>query len=144
MASKQNFNYRLGLDEDWEIEQFIGNDDVIINEFKKKIEKELNVENVSVEILKWNSDMLEMFRAIESGLHYGCWEEYFMFKVSFLGGEESDILKVEKMIVDYVYVNANYLSDDESNEKIRKAWASMGLEVPLQGGGRPAALHIGD
>ena len=141
MASKQNFNYRLGLDEDWEIEQFIGNDDVIINEFKKKIEKELNVENVSVEILKWNSDMLEMFRAIESGLHIGCWEEYFMFKVSFLGGEESDILKVEKMIVDYVYVNANYLSDDEANEKVRKAWASMGLKVPLQGGGRPVALH---
>ena len=141
MASKQNFNYRLGLDEDWEIEQFIGNDDVIINEFKKKIEKELNVENVSVEILKWNSDMLEMFRAIESGLHIGCWEEYFMFKVSFLGGEESDILKVEKMIVDYVYVNANYLSDDEANEKSRKAGASMGLKVPPQGGGRPVALH---
>ena len=141
MSSVQKFNYRLGLDEDWEIEQFIGNDDVIINEFKKKIEKELNVENVSVEILKWNSDMLEMFRAIESGLHIGCWEEYFMFKVSFLGGEESDILKVEKMIVDYVYVNANYLSDDEANEKIRKAWASMGLEVPPQGGGRLAALH---
>ena len=141
MASKQNFNYRLGLDEDWEIEQFIGNDDVIINEFKKKIEKELNVENVSVEILKWNCDMLEMFRAIESGLHVGGWEEYFMFKVSFLGGEESDILKVEKMIVDFVYINANYLSDDDSNEKIRKAWASMGLEVPPPGGGRPTALH---
>jgi len=117
--SERNFNYKIGMDEEWEIDQFIGNDDKIINEFKKKIEEELNVENVSVKILKWNHEMLEMYRVIDYGLHVGHWEKYFLFEVSFLGGEKSDILKVEKMIVDFVYINT--LDNDDAKEKICKA-----------------------
>jgi ankyrin repeat protein len=110
--SQRNFNYKIGMDDEWDIDRFIGIDDNIINEFKHKIEEELNVENVSVKILKWNDEMLEMYRLINTGMHFGSWEKYFIFKVSFLGGEKSDILKVEKMIVDFVYINT--LDNDDA------------------------------
>ena len=113
---RQNFNYRMGL-EDCSIGQFIGNGGEVINEFKKKIEEELKVEKAFIKILNWKPEMIEMYRAIGFDEAYDSLE-YFLFKVSFLGGERSDILKVEKMLVDFVNgtVGDNNDSDDSDNE----------------------------
>ena len=111
---RQNFNYRMGL-EDCSIGQFIGNGGEIINEFKKKVEEELSVEKVFVKILNWKSEMLEMYRAIGFDEAYGS-QDYFLFKISFLGGEKSDILKVEKMLVDFVNENVGDDEDDDDDD----------------------------
>ena len=113
---RQNFNYRMGL-EDCSIGQFIGNGGEVINEFKKKIEEELKVEKAFIKILNWKPEMLEMYRAIGFDEAYGSLE-YFLFKVSFLGGEKSDILKVEKMLINFVNetVGDNNDSDDSDND----------------------------
>ena len=110
---RQNFNYRMCL-EDCSIGQFIGNGGEIINKFKKEIKEELKVENVFIKILNWKPEMLEMYRAI--GFTYGS-QDYFLFKISFLGGEKSDILKVEKMLVDFV--NENVGDDDDDDDDPR-------------------------
>ena len=107
---RQNFNYRMGL-EDCSIGQFIGNGGEVINEFKKKIEEELKVEKAFIKILNWKPEMLEMYRAIGFDEAYGS-QDYFLFKVSFLGGEKSDILKVEKMLIDFVN---RTVGDDDSD-----------------------------
>ncbi len=107
---RQNFNYRMGL-EDCSIGQFIGNGGEVINEFKKKIEEELKVEKAFIKILNWKPEMLEMYRAIGFDEAYGSLE-YFLFKVSFLGGEKSDILKVEKMLINFVN---GIVGDDDSD-----------------------------
>ena len=109
---RQNFNYRMGL-EDCSIGQFIGNGGEVINEFKKKIEEELKVEKAFIKILNWKPEMLEMYRAIGFDEAYGSLE-YFLFKVSFLGGEKSDILKVEKMLIDFV--NGTVGDDNDSDD----------------------------
>ena len=109
---RQNFNYRMGL-EDCSIGQFIGNGGEVINEFKKKIEEELKVEKAFIKILNWKPEMLEMYRAIGFDEAYNS-QEYFLFKVSFLGGERSDILKVEKMLIDFV--NENIGDDNDSDD----------------------------
>jgi hypothetical protein len=110
---RKNFNYRIGLDDGTAtIGQFIGNGGEVINAFKEKIAEELGVEKVFVKIVKWTSDMLEMYRAIGNMCYTDGCEEYFLFKISFLGGERSDILKVEKMLIDFVNVT---LSDDVGN-----------------------------
>ena len=62
---RQNFNYRIGLDDGTAtIGQFIGNGGEVINAFKEKIMEELGVEKVFVKIVKWTSDMFDMYRAI--------------------------------------------------------------------------------
>jgi len=110
---RQNFNYRIGLDdESATIGQFIGNGGEVINAFKEKIAKELGVEKVFVKIVNWTSDMLEMYRAI--GFDTNGMEDYFLFKISFLGGERSDILKVEKMLIDFV--NVSLCNEEEEEE----------------------------
>ena len=109
---RQNFNYRMGL-EDCSIGQFIGNGGEIINEFKKKVKEALSVEKVFVKILNWKPEMFEMYRAIGFDEAYGS-QDYFLFKISFLGGERSDILKVEKMLVDFV--NENVGDDNDSDD----------------------------
>ena len=111
---RQNFNYRMGL-EDCSIGQFIGNGGEVINEFKKKIEEELKVEKAFIKILNWKPEMLEMYRAIGFDEAYGSLE-YFLFKVSFLGGEKSDILKVEKMLIDFVNRTVGDDDSDSDNE----------------------------
>ena len=60
--------------------------------------------------------MIEMYRAIGFDEVYGS-QDYFLFKVSFLGGERSDILKVEKMLIDFVNgtVGDDNDSDDDSD-----------------------------
>ena len=57
--------------------------------------------------------MLEMYRAI--GFTYGS-QDYFLFKISFLGGERSDILKVEKMLVNFVNENVDDDGDNDDND----------------------------
>lgn len=117
---RQNFNYRIGLKyglKGCNIGQFIGNGGEVINEFKKKIEEALSVEKIFIKILDWTPEMLEMYRAIGFDEAYDS-QEYFLFKVSFLGGERSDILKVEKMLIDFVNgtVGDDNDSDDSDNE----------------------------
>ena len=111
---RQNFNYRIGL-KDCSIGQFIGNGGEVINELKKKIEEEIKVEKAFIKILDWKPEMLEMYRAIGFDEAYDS-QDYFLFKVSFLGGEKSDILKVEKMLIDFV--NENVGHDDSDDDSI--------------------------
>ena len=108
---RQNFNYRMGL-EDCSIGQFIGNGGEIINKFKKEIKEELKVENVFIKILNWKPEMLEMYRAIGFSESWQD-EDFYLFKVSFIGGEKSDILKVEKMLVDFVNES---IGDDDGDD----------------------------
>jgi len=109
---RQNFNFRIGL-EDCSIGQFIGNGGETINEFKGTVSEELGVDNVFVKILMWEPEMIDMYRAIGFE-EFNCGQEYFLFKVSFIGGERADILKVEKMLIDFVNINAQ--DDSVSNE----------------------------
>ena len=111
---RQNFNYRMGL-EDCSIGQFIGNGGEVINEFKKKIQEELNVEKAFIKILNWKPEMLEMYRAIGFDEAYES-QDYFLFKISFLGGEKSDILKVEKMLIDFVNETVGDDDDDDDDD----------------------------
>ena len=104
----------MGL-EDCSIGQFIGNGGEVINEFKKKIEEELKVEKAFIKILNWKPEMLEMYRAIGFDEAYDNLE-YFLFKVSFLGGEKSDILKVEKMLIDFVNGTIGDNDSDDSDD----------------------------
>ena len=110
---RQNFNYRMGL-EDCSIGQFIGNGGEIINKFKKEIKEELKVENVFIKILNWKPEMLEMYRVIGFSESWQD-EDFYLFKVSFIGGEKSDILKVEKMLVDFVNENVGDDEDDDDD-----------------------------
>ena len=111
---RQNFNYRMGL-EDCSIGQFIGNGGAIINEFKKEVEKVLSVEKVFIKILNWKPEMLEMYRAIGFSESWQD-EDFYLFKVSFIGGEKSDILKVEKMLVNFVNENVDDDGDNDDDD----------------------------
>ena len=105
---KQVFNFRMNLGEDVQIGQFIGNGGETINEFKKKIVKEIDVEKVYINIDDFDNDTY-MYRVIGDVISA---EDDLMFKISFLGGKREDILKVEKMLISFV--NENH-DDDESD-----------------------------
>ena len=111
---RQNFNYRMGL-EDCSIGQFIGNGGAIINEFKKEVEEVLSVEKVFIKILNWKPEMLEMYRAIGFSESWQD-EDFYLFKVSFIGGEKSDILKVEKMLINFVNENVDDDGDNDDDD----------------------------
>ena len=113
---RQNFNYRMGL-ENCSIGQFIGNGGEVINEFKKNIEEELKVENVYIKVLHWKSDMLEMYRTIGySNSPLELEKNLYLFKISFIGGKKSDILKVEKMLINFVNENVGEQDQEEDSD----------------------------
>ena len=103
----------LGKDggEDVQIGQFIGNGGGTINEFKKKIAKEMNVEKVYINIDDFDNDTV-MYRVIGNVISV---EDDLMFKVSYIGGNRDDILKVEKMLIDFVNENCDNDSGSDSD-----------------------------
>ena len=111
---KQVFNFRMNLgkdSEDVQIGQFIGNGGETINEFKKKIAKEMNVEKVYINIDDFDNDTF-MYRVIGNVISA---EDDLMFKISYIGGNRDDILKVEKMLIDFVNENCDNDSDSDSD-----------------------------
>jgi hypothetical protein len=117
---KQVFNFRMNLGkdsgEDVQIGQFIGNGGETINEFKKKIAKEMNVEKVYINIDDFDNDTF-MYRVIGNVISV---EDDLMFKVSYIGGNREDIFKVEKMLIDFVNENCDNDSDSDSdNEDVK-------------------------
>ena len=109
---RRNFNYRVNVDEDVEIGRFIGRGGETVKKFNKKIAETLGVEKVYVNIEEFDCDDLCMYRCIGDIIDS---TEDLMFKVSFLGGEREDILKVEKMIVDFISENCGDDSDNDSD-----------------------------
>ena len=108
---RRNFNYRVNVDEDVEIGRFIGKGGEIIKKFNKKIAETLGVEKVYVNIEEFDCDDLFQYRCIGDIIDSS---EDLMFKVSFLGGEREDILKVERMIIDFISENCGDDSDNDS------------------------------
>ena len=112
---KQVFNFRMNLGkdsgEDVQIGQFIGNGGETINEFKKKIAKEMDVEKVYINIDDFDNDTF-MYRVIGNVISV---EDDLMFKISYIGGNRDDILKVEKMLIDFVNENCDNDSDNDSD-----------------------------
>ena len=111
---RRNFNYRVNVDEDIEIGRFIGKGGETVKRFNKKIAETLGVEKVYVNIEEFDCDDLYMYRCIGSMFDP---TEDLMFKVSFLGGEREDILKVEKMIIDFINEVCGDDSDNESDNE---------------------------
>jgi len=109
---KQVFNFRMNFSEDVEIGQFIGNGGETINEFKKKIAKEMDVEKVYINIDEFDNDTF-MYRVIGDVISA---EDDLMFKISYIGGNRDDILKVEKMLIDFVNENCEDDSDNDDND----------------------------
>ena len=109
---RRNFNYRVNVDEDIEIGRFIGRGGENVKNFNKKIAETLGVEKVYVNIEEFDSDDLFQYRCIGDMFDSN---EDLMFKVSFLGGEKEDILKVERMIVDFISENCGNDSDSDSD-----------------------------
>lgn len=105
---RRNFNYRVNVDEDVEIGRFIGRGGETVKKFNKKIAEKLGVEKVYVNIEEFDCDDLCMYRCIGDIIDS---TEDLMFKVSFLGGEREDILKVERMIIDFI----NEVCDNDSD-----------------------------
>ena len=93
---RRNFNYRVNVDEDVEIGRFIGKGGETVKKFNKKIAETLGVEKVYVNIEEFDCDDLCMYRCIGDIIDS---TEDLMFKVSFLGGEREDILKVERRLL---------------------------------------------
>ena len=110
---RRNFNYRVNVDEDVEIGRFIGKGGETVKKFNKKIAEKLGVEKVYVNIEEFDSDDLCMYRCIGNMFDSN---EDLMFKVSFLGGEKEDILKVERMIIDFISENCGDDSDNDSDD----------------------------
>ena len=81
------------------------------NEFKKKIAKEIDVEKVYINIDDFDNDTY-MYRVIGDVISA---EDDLMFKISFLGGKKEDILKVEKMLIEFVNENCDKDSDSDSD-----------------------------
>ena len=111
---KQVFNFRMNLGKDSgevQIGQFIGNGGETINEFKKKIAKEMDVEKVYINIDDFDNDTF-MYRVIGNVISA---EDDLMFKISYIGGNRDDILKVEKMLIDFVNENCDNDSDSDSD-----------------------------
>lgn len=111
---RRNFNYRVNVDEDVEIGRFIGRGGETVKKFNKKIAETLGVEKVYVNIEEFDCDDLFQYRCI--GNMFDPTED-LMFKVSFLGGEREDILKVEKMIIDFINEVCGDESDNESENE---------------------------
>ena len=109
---RRNFNYRVNVDEDVEIGRFIGKGGETVKKFNKKIAETLGVEKVYVNIEEFDCDDLCMYRCIGDIIDS---TEDLMFKVSFLGGEREDILKVEKMIIDFINEVCDNDSDNDSD-----------------------------
>jgi len=109
---RQNFNFRMHL-ENCSIGQFIGNGGEIINDFKKKISEELDVEKVFIKIDKYDSKNDFQYRVIGSQIT----AEDIVFGVTFFGGDRSDIHKVEKMLINFVNENYEELEYESDNEK---------------------------
>lgn len=109
---KQVFNFRMNFSEDVEIGQFIGNGGETINEFKKKIAKEMDVEKVYINIDEFDNDTF-MYRVIGDVISV---EDDLMFKISYIGGNRDDILKVEKMLIDFVNENCEDDSDNDNDD----------------------------
>ena len=78
-----------------------------------RIAETLSVEKVYVNIEEFDCDDLCMYRCIGDIIDSS---EDLMFKVSFLGGEREDILKVEKMIIDFINEVCDNDSDNSDNE----------------------------
>ena len=112
---RRNFNYRVNVDEDVEIGRFIGKGGETVKKFNKKIAETLSVEKVYVNIEEFDYDDLCMYRCVGSIFDP---TEDLMFKISFLGGEREDILKVEKMIIDFIneVCGDDSDNDDDGNE----------------------------
>jgi predicted RNA-binding protein YlqC (UPF0109 family) len=117
---RQNFYFRMNVDEDLEIGRFIGNGGEIINAFRKKIADTLKVEKVYVNIDDFDKDVF-MYRVIGDVISD---DSDLIFKVSYLGGTREDIIKIEKMIIDFVKENSDEddydyddYDDDDDDDK---------------------------
>lgn len=109
---RRNFNYRVNVDEDVEIGRFIGKGGETIKKFNKKIAETLGVEKMYVNIEEFDCDDLFQYRCIGDIIDSN---EDLMFKVSFLGGEREDILKVERMIIDFIGECCDNDSDNDDD-----------------------------
>ena len=117
---RQNFYFRMNVDEDLEIGRFIGNGGEIINAFRKKIADTLKVEKVYVNIDDFDKDVF-MYRVIGDVISE---DSDLIFKVSYLGGTREDIIKIEEMIIDFVKENSDEddydyddYDDDDDDDK---------------------------
>ena len=113
---RRNFNYRVNVDEDVEIGRFIGKGGETVKKFNKKMEETLGVEKVYVNIEEFDIDDLCMYRCIGDVIDSS---EDLMFKVSFLGGEREDILKVERMIIDFISENCGDSDNDSDDDSVQ-------------------------
>jgi len=105
---RQNFYFRMNVDENLEIGRFIGNGGEIINAFRKKIADTLKVEKVYVNIDDFDKDVF-MYRVIGDIISE---DSDIIFNVSYLGGTREDILKIEEMIIEFVKENSDEEEED--------------------------------
>jgi predicted RNA-binding protein YlqC (UPF0109 family) len=105
---RQNFYFRMNVDENLEIGRFIGNGGEIINAFRKKIADTLKVEKVYVNIDDFDKDVF-MYRVIGDTISE---DSDIIFNVSYLGGTREDILKIEEMIIEFVKENSDEEEED--------------------------------